>query len=88
MNKSYRSLWNAALSSWVAVPETARTQSSGKSRVRTCVGALRLTILAFAVASACRPAHARQTKRHTHRDVASKVSCNYSVVVEVVEPAP
>lgn len=52
MNVSYRSLWSAALSSWVAVPETARTRSSGKSRARTCVGALRLTVLAFAVASA------------------------------------
>lgn len=52
MNKSYRSLWNAALSSWVAVPETARTQSSGKARTRTCLGALRRTVLAFAVASA------------------------------------
>lgn len=52
MNKSYHSLWNAALSSWVAVPETARTQSSGKSRVASCVGGLRLAVLAFAVASA------------------------------------
>ena len=31
MNSSYRSLWNAALSSWVAVPETARTHSGGLS---------------------------------------------------------
>jgi fibronectin-binding autotransporter adhesin len=52
MHKSYRSLWNAALSSWVAAPETARTHSSGTSRVRGMLSALRLTTLVVALATA------------------------------------
>ncbi|WP_199027119.1 YadA-like family protein [Ralstonia sp. ASV6] len=41
MNKTYRSLWNAATNSWVAAAETAKSRSKGSARVaRTAVAAL------------------------------------------------
>ena len=54
MNTSHRTLWNAALSSWVAVPETASAQGNGRSRTRTrSIGAaLRRTLLGAALALA------------------------------------
>ncbi len=56
MNKSYRSVWNSALSSWVAVPETTRARSGGVSRAGSCcahVGsAWRRTALAVALTAA------------------------------------
>ncbi|WP_316680818.1 ESPR-type extended signal peptide-containing protein, partial [Ralstonia flaminis] len=43
MNKTYRSLWNAATNSWVAAAETAKSRSKGSARVaRTAVAALAL----------------------------------------------
>lgn len=39
MNHSYRSIWNAALGTWVAAPETARAgKNSAKSTVRISAG--------------------------------------------------
>ncbi|MEF9948578.1 MAG: ESPR-type extended signal peptide-containing protein [Comamonas sp.] len=36
MNKTYRSIWNASLGSWVAAPETAR-HGSGKTKASVLV---------------------------------------------------
>jgi fibronectin-binding autotransporter adhesin len=53
MNNSYRSLWNAALASWVAVPETARACGAGKSSSeRVSSSPWRRTLLALALVSA------------------------------------
>ena len=52
MNTSHRTLWNAALASWVAVPETASWYRRGRSRSRGVVSAMRTTLIAAALSLA------------------------------------
>lgn len=58
MNKSHR-LWNAALSSWVAVPESAGTHVGGTSRTRVTHCAFGITPLAMALAALAVPSQAQ-----------------------------
>ena len=62
MNIAFRSLWNAATGSWVAVPET--TRSCGKRSVSTTVACAALALFAtafFPAQAACTTAGSNVT---------------------------
>ncbi|RQV37246.1 adhesin [Burkholderia cenocepacia] len=84
MNKTYRSIWNAATSTWTAVAETAKSHSKGSARTaRLAVAALALSGVSISGAIAA-DACVTEDGKNGNRDSAGVCQINNSVGVSSI----